>query len=112
MHQDALRVSSAADHFFFNSPFQPPLTLPNSARRLDLTFKPDFIVPTVALTANPDLIGKTGLEVFHITMKALTDANIVVFLNNHNSVAAWCCNIDSLDGLWSNDAYNAEQVSK
>ncbi|GMI12441.1 hypothetical protein TrVE_jg10379 [Triparma verrucosa] len=76
---------------------------------LDLTFKPDFIVPTVALTANPDLIGKTGLEVFHITMKALTDANIVVFLNNHNSVAAWCCNIDSLDGLWSNDAYNAEQ---
>ncbi|GMH79682.1 hypothetical protein TL16_g08221 [Triparma laevis f. inornata] len=76
---------------------------------LDLTFKPDYVVPTVALTANPEMIGKTGLEIFHLTMKALTDASIVVFLNNHNSVAAWCCNIDSEDGLWSNSAYDAEQ---
>ena len=76
---------------------------------LDLIFNSNFVVPTVALAANPDLIGKTGLEVFHIMMKALTEANIVIFLNNHNSVAAWCCNVDSEDGIWSNDAYDADK---
>ena len=76
---------------------------------LDLVFKTNFVVPSVALTANPSLIGKTGLEIFHIMMQALTDANIVVFLNNHNSVAAWCCNVDSEDGIWSNDAYDADK---
>ena len=34
---------------------------------------------------------------------------MLVFLNNHNSVAAWCCNKDSEDGIWSNDAYSAEE---
>jgi len=75
---------------------------------LDLTFKSNFVVPDVALTANPELKGKTGLEIFHLTMKAMTDKNLMVFLNNHNSVAAWCCNADSEDGIWSNDAYSAE----
>ncbi|GMH72328.1 hypothetical protein TrRE_jg5932 [Triparma retinervis] len=76
---------------------------------LDLTFKSTHVVPDFALEANPDLKGKTGLEIFHLTMKALTDAKLMVFLNNHNSIAAWCCNADSEDGIWSNDAYDAEQ---
>ncbi|GMI33295.1 hypothetical protein TrCOL_g2079 [Triparma columacea] len=76
---------------------------------LDLTFKSTHLIPDFALEANQHLKGKTGLEVFHLTMKALTDAKLMVFLNNHNSVAAWCCNADSEDGIWSNDAYSAEQ---
>lgn len=51
------------------------------------------------LTANPELIGKTPLQVYDATIKALTDAGIVVILNNHTTTSEWCCNYDK-NGLW------------
>ena len=43
------------------------------------------------LEANPDLIGKTPLEVFDEVVKSLSKENIGVILNNHTSHAIWCC---------------------
>lgn len=51
------------------------------------------------LTANPRLVGKTPLQVFDATVKALTDAGLVVILNNHTTTSEWCCNYDK-NGLW------------
>ena len=51
------------------------------------------------ITANPDLMGKTPLEIFDITVRRLTDAGILVILNNHTSRSEWCCNFDQ-NGLW------------
>ena len=35
------------------------------------------------MAANPDLINKTALEIHDEVVKALTDANVMVILNNH-----------------------------
>ena len=35
------------------------------------------------LAANPDLINKTALEIHDEVVKALTDANVMVIINNH-----------------------------
>ncbi|MFW7381853.1 MAG: glycoside hydrolase family 5 protein [Oligoflexus sp.] len=59
--------------------------------------------------ANPQLIGKTPLEVFDATIEALTRAGIAVILNNHSTFSEWCCGFD-YNGLWyhtgSSFAYN------
>jgi endoglucanase len=57
-------------------------------------------VPAKYLTANPDLIGKTGMEIFDFTVKTLTDVGLMVILNNHTSTSQWCCSNDDGDGLW------------
>lgn len=51
------------------------------------------------VSANPELIGKTPLQVYDATVKALTDAGVVVVLNNHTTSSEWCCNYDD-NGLW------------
>jgi aryl-phospho-beta-D-glucosidase BglC (GH1 family) len=56
-------------------------------------------VPAEAIAANPALAGKTPLQVFDATVAALTDAGLLVVLNNHSTHAMWCCNFDD-DGLW------------
>jgi len=43
---------------------------------LDLTFRDTFIVPDFALEANPALKGKSGIEIFHLTMKEMTDKKV------------------------------------
>lgn len=53
------------------------------------------------LTANPELKGKNPLELFDVTIKALTDAGIIVILNNHTTTSVWCCGFDE-NGLWYN----------
>jgi hypothetical protein len=52
-----------------------------------------------AWPANPALAGKTPLQIFDATVAALTDAGLLVILNNHSTHAMWCCNFDD-DGLW------------
>lgn len=52
------------------------------------------------LTANPELIGKTSIEIFDETIKVLTETGIMVILNNHNSTSMWCCTNEDGDGLW------------
>ena len=57
------------------------------------------------LTANPDLIGKTPLEVFDRVVEALAEQNIMIVLNNHISAAGWCCLYEE-DGLWYTRKYS------
>jgi aryl-phospho-beta-D-glucosidase BglC (GH1 family) len=66
-------------------------------------------VAEAAVRANPQLIGLTPLQVFDETVRALTDAGILVILNNHTTISEWCCGYD-YNGLWhhtgSRLAYN------
>lgn len=63
-------------------------------------FYDDKPVPAKYLKANPELIGKTGMEIFDITVETLTDVGLMVILNNHTSSSQWCCSNDDGDGLW------------
>lgn len=51
------------------------------------------------VAANSELVGKTPLQVYDAVVKGLTDAGIVVILNNHTTSSEWCCNYDK-NGLW------------
>jgi aryl-phospho-beta-D-glucosidase BglC (GH1 family) len=41
------------------------------------------IIPEHIIAANPDLFGKTAMEIFDSTVQALTDQGLIVLLNNH-----------------------------
>jgi len=58
------------------------------------------------LAANPDLQGKRFLEVFDATVAAISEAGLMVIINNHNHVSGWCCSADSPEGLWYVPGYN------
>ncbi|EPG75978.1 glycoside hydrolase, family 5 [Leptospira fainei serovar Hurstbridge str. BUT 6] len=62
------------------------------------------------ISANPQFSGLTPLQVYDQTVQALTDAGIAVVLNNHTTLAEWCCGFD-YNGLWyhtgSSLAYNS-----
>ena len=62
-------------------------------------------VPQQYLKANPDLHGKTPLEVYDACVKALTDAGLIVILNCHLLDFGWCCANDDTNGLWFNDRW-------
>ncbi|MES2746188.1 MAG: cellulase family glycosylhydrolase [Bdellovibrionota bacterium] len=51
------------------------------------------------IQANPQLMGKTSLEVFDATVLALARAGVGIMLNNHTSASVWCCGYET-DGLW------------
>ncbi|PKS07930.1 hypothetical protein jhhlp_006540 [Lomentospora prolificans] len=55
------------------------------------------------VAANPDLIGKTALDVFTATVKSLTKEGVAVIVNNHITRASWCDGFDLCDAAWSND---------
>ncbi|MGP4019554.1 cellulase family glycosylhydrolase [Saccharopolyspora sp. 5N708] len=52
------------------------------------------IVPDAAVAANPELRGKTRLQVYDAAVAALTDSGFAVILNNHTNTTRWCCGID------------------
>ena len=52
------------------------------------------------LKANPELIGKTAMQIFDFTVQTLTEVGLMVILNNHTSTSQWCCSNDDGDGLW------------
>ncbi len=64
-----------------------------------------------AVTANPELEGKTPLQVYDAVVRALTDAGLAVILNNHTNTTRWCCGVDGnerwnasrSDETWEND---------
>ena len=60
------------------------------------------VVSSDALTANPSLIGQHSMNIFDATVVALTNAGVMVVLNNHISDAMWCCSNDDSNGLWHN----------
>ena len=68
----------------------------------------DPVVSDDVVSANPQLKGKTSMEVFDATVQALSDAGVMTILNNHISDAMWCCSYDDGNGLWHNANYTAE----
>ncbi|KDN41058.1 glycoside hydrolase family 5 protein [Tilletiaria anomala UBC 951] len=51
-------------------------------------------VPDSAMAANPQLKGKTPLQIYDEVVSALTKAGIAVILNNHTVKSIWCCGLD------------------
>ena len=43
------------------------------------------------MSANPSLRDQTAMGVFDAVVAGLTEAGLMVLLNNHNSGAGWCC---------------------
>ena len=62
-------------------------------------------VPHIALAANPELVGIRAMALFDMSIKSLTDAGLMVVLNNHNSAAGWCCSGSSEEGVWHTSKY-------
>ncbi|MFG2915758.1 cellulase family glycosylhydrolase, partial [Kitasatospora sp. NPDC048298] len=51
-------------------------------------------VPDAAVAANPQLRGKTPLQVFDAVVAALTADGFAVILNNHTTGYRFCCGLD------------------
>ncbi|WP_246050470.1 glycoside hydrolase family 5 protein [Leptospira langatensis] len=98
--QPISKIISLIQEWGFNS-----VRLPFSNKMLHDT----TTVPNEYIAANPQFFGKTPLEIYDLTVQALTDAGIVVVLNNHTTFSEWCCGYD-YNGLWyhtgSSFAYN------
>ncbi|MGW2069216.1 glycoside hydrolase family 5 protein [Streptomyces sp. NPDC001953] len=60
-------------------------------------------VPDAAVTANPQLRGRTPLQIYDAVMTALTQDGFAVVLNNHANTSRWCCGIDG------NERWNSSQ---
>ncbi|MGW1163525.1 glycoside hydrolase family 5 protein [Streptomyces sp. NPDC002519] len=63
-------------------------------------------VPDAAVTANPQLRGKTPLQVYDAVVAALTGDGFAVILNNHTNTSRWCCGIDG------NERWNSRQSTQ
>ena len=50
----------------------------------------------------------TSMEVFDAVVSGLTQNDIMVILNNHNSKATWCCSEQDGEGLWWTHDYPEE----
>ncbi|GIE99829.1 glycoside hydrolase family 5 protein [Paractinoplanes rishiriensis] len=51
-------------------------------------------VPDEAVAANPQLRGRTPLEIYDAVVAGLTAAGLAVILNNHTGSTRWCCGVD------------------
>lgn len=62
-------------------------------------------VPDYAVAANPQFKGKHAMDVMDAVIASLARANIMVILDNHVSLADWCCTETDGNGLWYNVDY-------
>lgn len=60
--------------------------------------------PVPDLPANPQLHGKTPLQVYDAVVAALTARGFAVILNNHTNTSRWCCGLDG------NERWNTSQT--
>ncbi|KAI8904141.1 glycoside hydrolase superfamily [Gorgonomyces haynaldii] len=67
-------------------------------------------IDPIYLTKEPSLLGKTPLEAYQMVVKSLTEHNVMVVLDNHVSVAAFCCSEKDHNGLWFNDVGYTEEM--
>ncbi|ROQ26911.1 aryl-phospho-beta-D-glucosidase BglC (GH1 family) [Streptomyces sp. PanSC19] len=51
-------------------------------------------VPDAAVAANPQLRGRTPLQVLDAVIAATTAEGFAVVLNNHTNTSRWCCGLD------------------
>lgn len=63
------------------------------------------VVGNYALAANASMQGENALTAFDQVITALTNAGIMVILDNHMSDANWCCSTTDGNELWYNSAY-------
>ncbi|MBD0688724.1 glycoside hydrolase [Streptomyces sp. CBMA123] len=63
-------------------------------------------VPDVAVTANPQLKGRTPLQVYDAVVAALTADGFAVILNNHTTSYRFCCGLDG------NERWNSGQSTQ
>lgn len=63
------------------------------------------VVGDYALAANPSMEGENALTIFDQVISALTNAGIMVILDNHSSNAEWCCSTSDGNTLWYNSSY-------
>ncbi|MPY33014.1 glycoside hydrolase family 5 protein [Streptomyces adustus] len=63
-------------------------------------------VPDAAVAANPQLRGRTPLQVFDSVVAALTQEGFAVILNNHTNTSRWCCGVDG------NERWNSSQSTQ
>ncbi|KAJ6520831.1 cellulase [Mycena capillaripes] len=61
------------------------------------------VVQDAWVAANPQFKGMTPLQVYDAVIKALTDRDIAVIVNNHTNTSVWCCGIDG------NERWNESQ---
>lgn len=82
----------------------------NSVR---LPFSTDMVKDTRAVqddwvAANPQLRGKTPLEVYDAVVEALTARGFAVILNNHTVKSRWCCSVNDQNERWNESQTDAE----
>lgn len=63
------------------------------------------VVGNYALAANTGLEGEHALTIFDTVVSTLTNAGIMVILDNHVSNAGWCCSTTDNNELWYNSDY-------
>ncbi|MCZ1011713.1 cellulase family glycosylhydrolase [Streptomyces lydicus] len=66
----------------------------------------DAPVPDAAVAANPQLRGRTPLQIFDAVVAALTADGFAVILNNHTNTTRWCCGLDG------NERWNSRQSTR
>jgi endoglucanase len=64
------------------------------------------VVDAARVSANPDLTGRTALEVLDAVVEAIAAEGLVVVLDNHRSRGDWCCDVPHGDGLWYTEQYS------
>ena len=78
--------------------------MPYSSDSLNLTAA-SVPNPGASLCHNPELQASSPLQIFDATLQALTDAGLLVVLNNHVSHRGWCCSMNDGDGMWYTDGF-------
>lgn len=63
-------------------------------------------VPDAAVAANPQLRGRTPLQIFDAVVADLTAGGFAVILNNHTNATRWCCGLDG------NERWNSRQTTR
>lgn len=53
-----------------------------------------------AVAANPEMRIARALDLFDATILALADAGLLIILDNHCTLADWCCDEHDGNGLW------------
>eukprot|EP00928_Gymnodinium_smaydae_P035653 TRINITY_DN25054_c0_g3_i1.p1 TRINITY_DN25054_c0_g3~~TRINITY_DN25054_c0_g3_i1.p1 ORF type:complete len:753 (-),score=51.21 TRINITY_DN25054_c0_g3_i1:154-2412(-) len=58
------------------------------------------------IAANPALAGLRSMDIFDQNVEALTEAGLLVIINNHVTENKWCCEIDDGNSLWFGDDWS------
>jgi endoglucanase len=58
------------------------------------------------VTKQPSLQGQNGVIGYDAVVDGLTNAGLMVILDNHMSDGDWCCSTSDENGLWYNDRYS------